>query len=218
MQSIPYSVVPKPHSDKLRLVIDQSAEPYSLNSLIPKCTIYVPLDDLHLLGEALRCARTMYGAEEEFVLFKSNVSAVYRCLLVHVLWQVQQVLRIAGMLHVDCCNNFGNRGAGWAWGCFISLVIWIGVVIKLLADLLAYVDDNFSWELAQNHSWYAPYQKYLPSKQCHLLQLWDELGIPHEEQKQEYGPVLTIIGFEVDANAMTVTMPTSSKAELTQAV
>ena len=35
MTSIPISVVPKPHSDKLRLVVDQSSGDYSPNSFIP---------------------------------------------------------------------------------------------------------------------------------------------------------------------------------------
>ncbi|KIJ38677.1 hypothetical protein M422DRAFT_176190 [Sphaerobolus stellatus SS14] len=55
--------------------------------------------------------------------------------------------------------------------------------------------------------WYEPYKKDLPAKQTQLLQLWDELGIPHEEPKQLWGTKLTIIGFDVDPNAMTITMP-----------
>jgi len=33
MYSIPIGVIPKPHSNKLRMVVDQSAEPFSLNSM-----------------------------------------------------------------------------------------------------------------------------------------------------------------------------------------
>jgi hypothetical protein len=62
--------------------------------------------------------------------------------------------------------------------------------------------------------WYKPYQKLLPEKQAKLLLLWDELGIPHDENKQLSGSVLKIIGFEVDANEMTFTMPAEEKEEL----
>jgi len=48
-------------------------------------------------------------------------------------------------------------------------------------DLLAYVNDCFSWDFEDNMSWYAPYGKFLPTKQVWLLHPWDELGIPHEE-------------------------------------
>ncbi|TFK33545.1 hypothetical protein BDQ12DRAFT_591651, partial [Crucibulum laeve] len=53
MFSIPIGVVPKPHSAKLRLVVDHSAEPYSLNSMIPHECVSVPLDSLHNLGHTL---------------------------------------------------------------------------------------------------------------------------------------------------------------------
>ncbi|KIM85547.1 hypothetical protein PILCRDRAFT_65877, partial [Piloderma croceum F 1598] len=50
MTSIPISVVPKPHSVKLRLVVDQSAGDFSPNSLILRENVAVPLDNLHDLG------------------------------------------------------------------------------------------------------------------------------------------------------------------------
>lgn len=50
----------------------------------------------------------------------------------------------------------------------------------------------------------------LPTKQAKLLSLWDELGLPHSEVKQESGPVLTIIGFIVDVNAMSISIPPNS--------
>ena len=53
MTSIPIGVVPKPHSDKLRLVVDQSSGDYSLNSFIPQQGVAVPLDNLHDLGAIL---------------------------------------------------------------------------------------------------------------------------------------------------------------------
>ncbi|KAF8959103.1 hypothetical protein BDZ97DRAFT_1839863, partial [Flammula alnicola] len=34
----------------------------------------------------------------------------------------------------------------------------------------------------------------------------DELGIPHDEEKQLWGAKLTIIGYEVDPNEMTISM------------
>jgi hypothetical protein len=78
----------------------------------------------------------------------------------------------------------------------------------------AYIDDSFSWELEGNLLHYAPYNKLLPVKQVCLLELWDELSICHDKWKQEWGPQLTIIGMEVDANNMTITMPTNSHDEL----
>ena len=53
MTSIPIGVVPKPHSDKLCLVVDQSSGDFSPNSLILQEHVAVPLDNLHNLGASL---------------------------------------------------------------------------------------------------------------------------------------------------------------------
>ena len=37
-------------------------------------------------------------------------------------------------------------------------------------------------------------------------ELWDEIGLPYEDQKQESGDTLRIIGFDIDPNAMSVTI------------
>ncbi len=88
----------------------------------------------------------------------------------------------------------------------------------MLLDIFGYVDDSFSWEFANQKTWYEPYRKFFPSKQAALLTLFDELGVPHEEEKQLHGHILTIIGFDVDPNAMTITMPISSRLELIHAI
>jgi hypothetical protein len=54
MYSMPISVVPKPHSDKLRLINNHSAGAYSCNSMIPKHEGTVRLDGMRSLGKALR--------------------------------------------------------------------------------------------------------------------------------------------------------------------
>jgi len=59
---------------------------------------------------------------------------------------------------------------------------------------------------------------FYPSKQTCLLQLWDDLGIPHDKEKQEFGPVLRIIGFEVDPNAMTVSMDIDARRDLIELI
>jgi len=100
----------------------------------------------------------------------------------------------------------------------MDLVLWIAIFIKGLRDLFAYVDDLFSWKFADNMLWYEPYHKLLPAKQAKLLQLWDELCIPHEESRQVFGSPLTIIGFNVDPNAMTIIMPDAARSELLTAL
>jgi hypothetical protein len=96
----------------------------------------------------------------------------------------------------------------------MGLILWIATFVFMLEDLLAYVDDTFSWEFEDNFLFYPQYQKAFPAKQTRLLQVWDELGIPHEDSKQVFGDRLTIIGLDVDPNTMTITMPEQAHSDL----
>lgn len=81
-------------------------------------------------------------------------------------------------------------------------------------SLCTYSDDSFGVELAKNVTFYDPYNHYMPTNQVTLLNLWDRLGIPHKEKKQVFGEKLTIIGIDVDANNLTLTLPEQNKLEL----
>ena len=100
----------------------------------------------------------------------------------------------------------------------MGLVLWIAIFIKLIADLFGYIDDNFSFDEDGNVMWYEPYKCYYPSKQTRLLHLWDEIRLPHEKSKQEYGPRLRIIGFMVDPEFMRVSMDEEDRTRLIQQV
>jgi len=147
-----------------------------------------------------------------------DVSQAYRCLPMHPLWQLRQVVTICGRHHIDNNNNFGNRGAGRLWVTFFSLVLWIAIVVKFIDDLFAYIDDAFSWEFTNILTFYQPYKKLLPTEQTNLLTLFDKIGIPHDEQKQVFGSPLQVIGFDVDPNVMTITMSLNARAELVTAI
>ncbi|KAF5358697.1 hypothetical protein D9757_014374 [Collybiopsis confluens] len=218
MQSIPTVVVPKPRSNKLRLTVNHSAKPFPPNSWIDRRHVSVKLDNLHDLGAALRQMRRVYGHEKQLVVFKSDVSAAYRRLPMEPRWQIRQVVYIDGQFHVDHNNNFGNRAGGAIWGSFFALVMWIATYVLLLGDIFAYVDDAFGAELAENMTYYEPYGEFFPTKQAKFLMLLDKLGTPHERPKQLYGPNLLVIGLEVDANAMTITMPLEPPSDLIAAI
>jgi hypothetical protein len=218
MFSMPLFVIPKPHSVKCRVVFDHSAEPHSLNSLIPREKVLVTLDNMHDLGCAVNRARETNDSSIPLTLIKSDVSTAYRLMPVHPLWQIRQVVTFKGMRHVDRCNIWGNRAAGNIFCSFMGLVLWIAIKVKHLEDLFAYVDDAFSWDFEGNLEFYEPYEAFIPEKQCSLLLLWDELGIPHEKSKQIHGTSLRIIGFEVDVSAMTISMPAKALGELIEAV
>lgn len=47
----------------------------------------------------------------------------------------------------------------------------------------------------------------MPANQVKLLSLWDKLSILHKMHKQLFGKRLMIIGIEVNANSLTLTLP-----------
>jgi hypothetical protein len=214
MYSMPIHVVPKPDSQKLRLVVNHSMGEHSLNSMILRDSVAGSrLDTLKNLGDHLLALRRLHGADADLVLWKSDVSQAYRRLPMHPLWQLKQIVTIDGERHVDRCNSFGNRGSCRIWTSFMGLVVWISNKRKITPGFV-YIDDNFSAMLGKVMTFYRRYERQFPTDQAELLQLWDILKVDHELAKQVFGRVLVIIGFEVDANAMTFTMPRAKLTEL----
>ncbi len=95
---------------------------------------------------------------------------------------------------------------------------WIAINIEDIEDLGCYVDDDFRFDELGLLEHYAPYNTFYPMKQAKLLKLWDWIGIPHSKKKQLFGLQLVVIGFHVNPNAMTATMPADSKVELVLAL
>ena len=67
---------------------------------------------------------------------------------------------------------------------------WIGKNEYEIPDLGVYSDDSFGVELSKNIAFYEPYKRHMPTSQVTLLNLWDELGIPHKDKKQVSSPLL----------------------------
>ena len=104
------------------------------------------------------------------------------------------------------------------WHAFISLVIWIAVMRYLIQLLYIYVDDSFfAWKKCEM-LFYKCYRKFLPSNLTRPLQLWNFIGLPHDEKKQVFGDELPIIGFKVNPNLMRVCMSDKSKFQLIIAI
>ena len=218
MYSTPIHVVPKPRSEKFRLVNDHSTGRFSLNSMIAREDVVgAKMDSItDLIGALIRYRRRYPGTT--LILFKSDVSAAYRRLPLHPLWQIKQIVTVDGFQHVDRCTSFGGRGSCCDYTAFMGLVLWIAIFVKFISDLFGYIDDNFGFDEEGNVLWYEPYQCYYPTKQTKLLQLWDEISLPHKKTKQEYAPVLRIIGFIVDPKLMRVCMDEEDRMRLIQRV
>ena len=99
----------------------------------------------------------------------------------------------------------------------MSLIMWILVFQQGLTHLKCYTDDIFSFSTDGNLAFYSPYNRWMPSEQVSILQLWDKIGLPHEDAKQISGPIIPCIRFDVNPNNMTVTMIPAKQESLIEA-
>lgn len=159
MHASPAHAVPKPHSDKLRMVINQSARLYASNSMISHDDIkWFPLDNMSHLGEGLlklHCERP----HQSWVVYKSDVAEAYRLLPMHPLWQIKQVVMIDGERDIDCNNCFGGRGSPGIYISFNGLVMWIARNVKAIDNLWTYMDDFFGVNEEDSMVWYHKYDQ-----------------------------------------------------------
>jgi len=174
-----------------RLIIDQSSGPHALNSTIPKSQVKVKLDNIHDLGTVLLAGSKRSIPNEKLTLFKSDVKSAYRQLPMDPLFQIKQVVSIDGQRHVDRPQHLwkieGVDGTGTS---FASLVNWIGTEEKRKYPISWDMSTiTLAGNLKETQSTTSHTRKHLPAKQTRLLRLWDELGIPHDEEKTTFWPL-----------------------------
>lgn len=203
---------------KYRMIMDHSFGPYSLNLLISKDKRSFPLSLMQSFGHIL-CQAKQNANGCCIIIFKSDVSQAYCCIPMHPLWQPLQATHLPdGQYCINHNNVFGGATSGHCWWMVSALVLWIAEHVYGIQDLCDYVDDIFGWDYADNILFYERYGKLMPAHQVWLLWLWDELGIPHEEAKQVSGFSLPIIGFQVNVDQMSITMPPDAQQNLKLAV
>ncbi|KAF8804719.1 hypothetical protein BYT27DRAFT_7259194 [Phlegmacium glaucopus] len=193
MYSMPVYTVDKPNSTNLCLVTNHSAGRFALNNMID---------------------HTCITGNVPVTMWKSDISEAYCLLPIHPVWQIKQVNTVNGLCYVNRNLAFGSSASPGIFISFNSLIAWIAKYVKFFDYLANYVDDSSGCNLIHNTLLYDPYQRQLPSHQKQLLDLWDELGIPHKLHKQVLGCPLTIIGIDVDPNTMTLSLPDSARTQL----
>ena len=219
MYSMPAHAVPKPNSSDLRMVTDHSAGPFSLNSMIDhdKVTGF-PLDNMTHLGEMLLAFFHRTHGVHELVAWKSDIAEAHRLMPLHLLWQLKQVNTVDGLRYIDRNATFGSSSSAAIFISFNSLVAWIAKNKRGIKHLATYADDSSGFDRKDDFLLYEPYSRTFPRDQALLLQLWDELSIPHKLKKQVFGAVIPIIGIDVDPNAMTLTLSREKCVDLCDAL
>jgi hypothetical protein len=101
MYSMPVHAMPKPGTNKFRLVTDHSTSPFALNSMILWDDIAgVTLDNVQHLSNGLRHFRQMHWGKN-LQLWKADVSEAYRHMPMHPLWQIKQIVSFSDKCYVD---------------------------------------------------------------------------------------------------------------------
>ena len=83
---------------------------------------------------------------------------------------------------------------------------WIAKKKRGIPFITTYLDDSSGCTFRDDRSYYAPYNCDLPTPQARLLNLWDEIGVPHKPKKQIHGEAIPVIGIVIDPNAMTYSL------------
>jgi hypothetical protein len=219
MYCMPAHAVPKPNSSDLRMVTDHSAGPFSLNSMVDhdQVTGY-PLDNMTHMGEMLIAHHRLASGDRKTVVWKSDIAEAYRLMPLHPHWQLKQINTVDGLRYVDRNVPFGNSSSAGIFISFNSLVAWIAKNERGIRNLATYIDDSSGFDYEDDLLPYEPYDTLFPKHQTLLLRLWDDLGIPHKAKKQIFGPVIPIIGIDVDPNLMTLSLSPERRSALCEAL
>ena len=156
--------------------------------------------------------------DANLILYKSDLSAAYHQLLMHPLYPILQIVAVDGQRYINRNNNFSGWASQIIWQSFMLLVIWILVFRHSIGALKCYIDNVFSVTRVENVSWYKLYHWAIPTDQVKILCLWDKIDLPHVEKKQVSGRIITILRFEVDANAMSVYLSMERQEQLVNSI
>jgi hypothetical protein len=195
--------------DKARIITDHSAS--GLNDYIPRDEAHILYDDLRSFGQVL------YDAAEanpgrDIITFKDDVASAFLNLPVHPFYQIRQLVSVDDHYHVIRRLVFGNRASPRCWCSVSSLLCWIATVKFGIRGLHVYMDDFFGWDFADNLIMFQG--KSRPRKQVQLLIFWDFISCPFESRKQDHGAILKIIGFWVDTQNGSISLPPDSIANI----
>ena len=93
---------------------------------------------------------------------------------------------------------------------------WLAIMKLNITDLHVYMDDYFGWDFADKMVLFQGQQR--PARQVQLLLLWERIACLFEDRKQECGEELKIIGFWVNINLGTISLPPHSVSDICEKI
>lgn len=198
---------------KPRVITDHSAS--GLNDGIAKSEAKVRYDDMHDFGQTLHDIHRRFP-DRKFILYKSDVASAFLNLPAHPLWQLRQIVVVDGDMHIVYRLVFGSRASPRIWCAVSSLLCWVAIFKLQIPGIFVYMDDFYGWDFDEDRTYF--HDQHRPQRQVRLLQFWDQISCPYEDKKQVHGSPLKIIGFWVDINAGSISVPPSSVEEAVTAI
>ncbi|GAA5916740.1 hypothetical protein JCM5296_003936 [Sporobolomyces johnsonii] len=177
-------------------------------------------DRIDSLVRILRCYGILDGSlPESATLYKLDVAAAFKLLLMHPRWQARQAILVPyvneqGLLrpryHLQWRAAFGSRASPFLWTHLMAAVSW---VVRDRAEAvvpfpLFYMDDGFGVDLSGETRpiEHDGEEHHIPRAQAETLAVWDELGLEWRWKKPLFGRRLTITGIVVDLDRGTLTL------------
>lgn len=213
MKVSPLCLATNPSSGKVRMCTNMSFGNPSPNDLIFKDEIQIDLDGLPLF---IPFMLEHFFKNQKFILWKSDVDAAFRNLPVSKQWQFRQIVKIGKAFHVDRNINFGCSSSPKIWCAFFSLVLWIAFYEFNITDLSAYMDD--SWGISPIYEIVSFKDHQIPLNQAKFLEIFDFINLPWAWEKQVSGNTLDVIGYSINCEEMSITLPEGKRLALIEAL
>ncbi|EGF97866.1 uncharacterized protein MELLADRAFT_84188 [Melampsora larici-populina 98AG31] len=209
MKVSPLCLAMNPSSGKVRMCTNMSFGNPSPNDLIKKDDIKIDLDGIPYF---IPFMLYHYFGKHKFILWKSDVDAAFRNLPVSRQWQFRQIIRINKAFHADRNVNFGCASSPKLWCAFFSLILWITYYEFNITDLNAYMDDSCGIGLASDMVLFKG--RTIPLNQAKFLSIFDFINLPWAWEKQIFGSTLDIIGYSVDCEEVSISLPEGKRISL----
>ncbi|KAI9327429.1 hypothetical protein BDR26DRAFT_952851 [Obelidium mucronatum] len=202
--------VDRPTGKKPRLIHDFSHPANdSFNDHIPDAHATIHYDTIQNTIPLLRDAHRYCPPGFRVILWKTDVRGAFRLLPQHILLQSLQIISVTPEFFVDKCVSFGSRSGPYWWCALSHLINWYLVKILCLHSLV--MMDDF-WGVTYQHI-SAP----LTSKPEDMLlaqEFITSLGIPLSTEKDVWGPCIPVVGYQVDATSMELSLTHKQLHEL----
>lgn len=213
----PLGVIPKPGTDKFRLVQDFS---YPRNNpLLPSINSEINLDDFRCdWGSFRQVVDIVLDAPPGSQAATLDVDAAFRRCPIHPSQQPNFIIMWNNLFYIDHVAPFGASSSGGVFG-RVADALMAMLRFHNIGPALNWVDDFLFFAFPRNSSSYSPYN-WTPSFPYSLESIFaftSPLGWPWKDSKtQPFAPIFKYLGFIWDLIEKTVQIPDDKKSRYLQ--